>query len=116
MRIRGRGKKKPDNFSDVILNGYNSFISMNALADFSFFLERNMLTFFLNILDQNPGSYVCVQLLQTLNILFENIRNETSICKYLDLKLSTTVHAVCLILFGPRVDQSSENVVTAGFC
>ncbi len=43
-----------------------------------------MLTFFLNILDQNPGSYVCVQLLQTLNILFENIRNETSICKYIE--------------------------------
>lgn len=27
------------------------------------------------------SSYVCVQLLQTLNILFENIRNETSLCK-----------------------------------
>lgn len=27
------------------------------------------------------SSFVCVQLLQTLNILFENIRNETSLCK-----------------------------------
>lgn len=41
-----------------------------------------MLSFFLNILKQKCGSYVCVQLLQTLNILFENIRNETSLCKY----------------------------------
>ena len=41
-----------------------------------------MLSFFLKIMNQNCGSYVCVQLLQTLNILFENIRNETSICKF----------------------------------
>ena len=41
-----------------------------------------MLSFFLKILKQKCGSYVCVQLLQTLNILFENIRNETSLCKY----------------------------------
>lgn len=40
-----------------------------------------MLSFFLKILKQKCGSYVCVQLLQTLNILFENIRNETSLCK-----------------------------------
>jgi len=47
----------------------------------SFFLEKNMLSFFLKIMKQKCGSYVCVQLLQTLNILFENIRNETSLCK-----------------------------------
>ena len=41
-----------------------------------------MLSFFLKIMNQKCGSYVCVQLLQTLNILFENIRNETSICKF----------------------------------
>ena len=41
-----------------------------------------MLSFFLRIMKQKCGSYVCVQLLQTLNILFENIRNETSLCKY----------------------------------
>ncbi len=41
-----------------------------------------MLSFFLKIMNQKCGSYVCVQLLQTLNILFENIRNETSICEY----------------------------------
>lgn len=42
-----------------------------------------MLSFFLRIMRQRSGgsSYVCVQLLQTLNILFENIRNETSLCE-----------------------------------
>ena len=38
-----------------------------------------LFSFFLKIMNQKCGSYVCVQLLQTLNILFENIRNETSI-------------------------------------
>lgn len=45
----------------------------------SFFLEHNMLRFFLDIMKQNCGNYVTVQLLQTLNILFENIRHETSL-------------------------------------
>lgn len=43
-----------------------------------------MFAFFLNILRQKSGRYVCVQLLQTLNILFENISHETSLCKYLN--------------------------------
>lgn len=51
----------------------------NDSTVFDFFLEKNMLSFFLFIMRQKCGSYVCVQLLQTLNILFENIRNETSI-------------------------------------
>uniref|UniRef100_A0A667WI10 C-type lectin domain containing 16A n=1 Tax=Myripristis murdjan TaxID=586833 RepID=A0A667WI10_9TELE len=41
--------------------------------------EKNMFAFFLNILRQKSGRYVCVQLLQTLNILFENISHETSL-------------------------------------
>lgn len=43
-----------------------------------------MLSYFLCIMRQKSGgsSFVCVQLLQTLNILFENIRNETSLCKF----------------------------------
>lgn len=41
-----------------------------------------MFDFFLNILRQKSGRYVCVQLLQTLNILFENISHETSLCEY----------------------------------
>jgi hypothetical protein len=40
-----------------------------------------MLSFFLSYMRQKSGRYICVQLLQTLNILFENIRNETSVCK-----------------------------------
>ena len=52
----------------------------NDSSVFDFFLERNMLSFFLKFMDQKTGNnYVCVQLLQTLNILFENIRNDTSI-------------------------------------
>ena len=38
-----------------------------------------MITFFLHYMKQKFGRYICVQLLQTLNILFENIRNETSL-------------------------------------
>lgn len=57
---------------------------------FSFFLEKNMLSYFLNIMRQKSGgsSFVCVQLLQTLNILFENIRNETSLCELILGKFS----------------------------
>ncbi|CAH0563446.1 unnamed protein product [Brassicogethes aeneus] len=53
----------------------------NDSSVFDFFLEKNMLSFFLKIMRQRSGgsSFVCVQLLQTLNILFENIRNETSL-------------------------------------
>ncbi|KAM4631958.1 protein CLEC16A isoform 3-T3 [Discoglossus pictus] len=38
-----------------------------------------MFVFFLNILRQKSGRYVCGQLLQTLNILFDNITHETSL-------------------------------------
>ena len=42
----------------------------NDSSVFDFFLERNMLSFFLKIMDQKTGNnFVCVQLLQTLNIL-----------------------------------------------
>lgn len=46
---------------------------------FDFFLEKNMLVFFLRFMRQKSGRHICVQLLQTLNILFENISNETSV-------------------------------------
>ncbi|XP_063682749.1 protein CLEC16A-like isoform X3 [Bolinopsis microptera] len=47
---------------------------------FDFFLEKGIQSYFLSIIEQPKcGAYVCTQLLQTLNILFENIRNETSI-------------------------------------
>lgn len=48
----------------------------------SYFLEKNMLVFFIKYLEQKSGQYISVQLLQTLNILFENISNETSTCKF----------------------------------
>ncbi|KAK3089654.1 hypothetical protein FSP39_005390 [Pinctada imbricata] len=51
----------------------------NDSTVFDFFLEKNMLSFFLRYLQQKSGRYICVQLLQTLNILFENISNETSL-------------------------------------
>lgn len=51
----------------------------NDSTVFDFFLEKNMLSYFLKIMKQKCGRYVCIQLLQTLNILFENIRNETSL-------------------------------------
>nr|CAB3231606.1 protein CLEC16A-like [Phallusia mammillata] len=51
----------------------------NDSSVFEFYLEKNMFLFFLNILQQNSGNYVCVQLLQTLNILFENLQHETSL-------------------------------------
>ncbi|CAF0993871.1 unnamed protein product [Rotaria sordida] len=51
----------------------------NDSSVFDYFLERGMLTFFLNYMRQKHGRYICVQVLQTLNILFENIRHETSL-------------------------------------
>ncbi|KAF8358059.1 gop-1 [Pristionchus pacificus] len=51
----------------------------NDSSVFDFFLERQMLTHFLHIMRQDNSGSICVQLLQTLNILFENIRHETSL-------------------------------------
>jgi protein CLEC16A len=52
-----------------------------------------MLTYFLNYMRQKNGRYICVQILQTLNILFENIRNETSLCKCMLFLNKTIVFA-----------------------
>ncbi|EGG23042.1 armadillo-like helical domain-containing protein [Cavenderia fasciculata] len=46
---------------------------------FDFFLEKNLLGFFINILEQKTSSDVIIQLLQTLSILVENLRNRNSI-------------------------------------
>ena len=51
---------------------------------YSFFFEKNIHAFFLRILNQKTNSTITVQLLQTLSILFENIKTETSICTWLD--------------------------------
>ena len=50
-----------------------------------------MLSFFTTFMQQKTGMFICTQLLQTLNILFENIRNETSLCK------SVTGHVAIVI-------------------
>lgn len=64
----------------IILN----FWFLLTILIFSFFLEKGIQSYFLSIIEQPKcGTYVCTQLLQTLNILFENIRNETSICEFL---------------------------------
>ena len=55
--------------------------STRSLSSFSFFLEKNMQSYFFKTLSQRCGRYVVLQLLQTLSILFDNIRNETSICE-----------------------------------
>ena len=46
---------------------------------FDYFLEKNMQSFFLEILSQSEGASLSVQVLQTLNILFDNTHKETSI-------------------------------------
>lgn len=63
-----------------------------------------MLSFFLDIMKQKCGNYVTVQLLQTLNILFENIRHETSL-----YYLLSNNHVNSIILH--KFDLSDEEVM-----
>lgn len=76
----------------------------NDSTVFDFFLEKNMLSYFLKIMKQKRGRFVCVQLLQTLNILFENIRNETSL-----YYLLSNNHVNCIIVH--KFDFSDEEVM-----
>uniref|UniRef100_A0A6G1S4J3 Protein CLEC16A n=1 Tax=Aceria tosichella TaxID=561515 RepID=A0A6G1S4J3_9ACAR len=76
----------------------------NDSSVFDFFLERNMLSFFLDIMKQKCGNYVTVQLLQTLNILFENIRHETSL-----YYLLSNNHVNSIIMH--KFDLSDEEVM-----
>ncbi|CAF4392704.1 unnamed protein product, partial [Rotaria sp. Silwood2] len=46
---------------------------------FDYYLEQGLLAYFLDYMRQKNGRFICIQILQTLNILFENIRNETSL-------------------------------------
>lgn len=71
-----------------------------SITFYSFFLEKQMLLHFINIMKQKVGGNVNTQLLQTLNIMFENIRNETSLCK---LKFKLRLH----ICFGFSSKQQS---------
>ncbi|XP_033751151.1 protein CLEC16A-like isoform X2 [Pecten maximus] len=76
----------------------------NDSSVFDFFLEKNMLSFFLRYLRQKSGRFICVQLLQTLNILFENISNETSL-----YYLLSNNHINAIIVH--RFDFSDEEVM-----
>uniref|UniRef100_A0A2S2QFM6 Protein CLEC16A n=2 Tax=Sipha flava TaxID=143950 RepID=A0A2S2QFM6_9HEMI len=76
----------------------------NSPAVFEFFLENNMFNYFLHILDQKCGNYVCVQLLQTLNIIFENIKNKTAL-----YYLLSNNHVNSIII--NKLDFSDEDVL-----
>ena len=75
---------------------------------YSFFLERQMFTHFLRIMQQTTATYVNVQLLQTLNILFENLRNETSLC--MPTFMSFTNHLDFLLS-----NNHVNSIITHGF-
>ncbi|KAI0218120.1 Protein CLEC16A [Lamellibrachia satsuma] len=78
----GGGGKPRNPHSLEHLKYLYTILSKNQTNDssvFDFFLEKNMLSFFTTFMQQKTGVYICTQLLQTLNILFENIRNETSL-------------------------------------
>ncbi|XP_064087080.1 protein CLEC16A homolog isoform X4 [Macrobrachium nipponense] len=83
--VLSRNQVVQDNNRELLVETLRSIAEILIWGDqndssvFDFFLEKNMLSYFLRIMRQKCGSYVCVQLLQTLNILFENIRNETSL-------------------------------------
>ncbi|KAE9555667.1 hypothetical protein FO519_001138 [Halicephalobus sp. NKZ332] len=51
----------------------------NETSIFDFFLERQMHQHFINIMNQKCHISVHVQLLQTWNIIFENLRNESAL-------------------------------------
>ncbi|KAL4132519.1 hypothetical protein QTP88_009656 [Uroleucon formosanum] len=76
----------------------------NSPAVFEYFLENNMFNYFLHILNQKCGNYVCVQLLQTLNIIFENIKNKTAL-----YYLLSNNHVNSIII--NKLDFSDEDVL-----
>jgi len=80
-----KNKQVTNNNKDIVVEALRSIAEILIWGDqndssvFEFFLEKNMFLFFINLLNSEPGNNVCVQLLQTLNILFENLRHETSL-------------------------------------
>ncbi len=83
--ILNKNQTVTENNKDLLIETLRSISEILIWGDqndstvFDFFLEKSMITFFLHYMKQKHGRYICVQLLQTLNILFENIRNETSL-------------------------------------
>ncbi|VDP03801.1 unnamed protein product [Soboliphyme baturini] len=76
----------------------------NDPSVFEFFLEKGMLAHFLYLMRQNCGRFICIQLLQTLNILFENIRSEVAL-----YYLLSNNHVNCII--NHRFDFSDEEIL-----
>jgi len=83
--ILNKNQTVTENNKDLLIETLRSISEILIWGDqndssvFDFFLEKQMITFFLYYMKQKYGRFICVQLLQTLNILFENIRNETSL-------------------------------------
>ncbi|KAH8873885.1 Protein CLEC16A [Schistosoma japonicum] len=79
---------------------------------------ENILEYFLQFMKEDSSRRICVQLLQTLNILFENMTNQTAICKrafvfrskmfFIDYLLSNN-HTNAIITH--RFDFTDEEVV-----
>jgi len=108
--ILSRNQTITENNKSIIVEAFRSMSEILIWGDqndssvFEFFLEKNMFTFFLNILQQNAGNYVCVQLLQTINIVFENLHNETSL--YYMLSNNHVNEVIC-----HKFDFSDEEVM-----
>jgi hypothetical protein len=74
-----------------------------------------MLSYFLKIMKQNCGAYVCVQLLQTLNILFENIRNvfrvqDKAMLKFIRDKTAAPYFSNLIVFIGMNVVEIDESL------
>lgn len=48
---------------------------------YRFFLEENMLQDIISIIKQNRSNKIKIQIIQTISILIQNIKNRTSLCR-----------------------------------
>jgi hypothetical protein len=80
-----KNKVVTDNNKDIIIEALRLLAEVlvwgdqNETAIFDFFLERQMHQHFISIMQQNCNVTVHIQLLQTLNIIFENLKNESAL-------------------------------------
>ena len=52
---------------------------------YRFFLEENMLQDIISIIKQNRSNNIKIQIIQTISILIQNIKNRTSLCRIIFL-------------------------------
>ncbi|VVC45429.1 Uncharacterised protein family FPL [Cinara cedri] len=108
--VLSKNQTVTDNNRTLLVESFRSMAEILIWGDqnnptiFEYFLENNMFNYFLRILDQKCGNYVCVQLLQTLNIIFENIRNKTAL-----YYLLSNNHVNSIII--NKLDFSDEDVL-----